>query len=254
MANVSKVTRSARLFIDCCITLVTDTHAHQDDKQLHSRWPGHCEHDAWKGSSIINAPHEPEILTVHHLLSSDDSNVPSGHPLPSPSKLGSHNFPTIALAILGGTHDLVTSLGTPQSEAGSDTRALTASEVLLDPQSPHQCDCTDREVSISEVSASAAVGINRVGNGESATSTDNDNKKSKKTKKGSESKSAKSKKSADTPSSSHCYSDCVGQGRADAIWFGVLYACFGFTSHAPVKTSDIWEHGHVKTAEIYHRL
>ena len=168
----------ACIYIYCCITLVTDTHAHQDDKQLHSRWPGHCEHDAKKGSSIINAPLEPEIPTVHHLLSSEDSDVPSCHPLPSPSKLGSHNCPTMALAILGGTHDLVTtSVGTPQSEAGSDIRALTASEVLLDPQSPHQCACTDRELSTSEVSASAAVRINRVGNGKSATSTDNDNKK-----------------------------------------------------------------------------
>ena len=38
------------------------------------------------------------------------------------------------------------------------------------------------------------------------------------------------------------------------IWFGVLYVCFGFTFHAQVKTSDIWEHGRVKTAEIYCRL
>ena len=138
--------------------------------------------------------------------------IPYHHPLNSIVKIS----PKIALAILGGTHDIVTSVGTPQSEAGSDTSALTASEVLLNSQSPHQSACTDREVSISEVSESAAVGINRVGNGESATSTDNDNKKSKKTKNGSKSKSAKSKKSADTPSSSHCYSDCVGQGRADA--------------------------------------
>ena len=170
----------------------------------------------------VIAPHEPEIPTVHHLLSSDDSDVPSGHHLPSPSKLGCYNFPTTPLAILGGTHDFVTtsvtSVGTPQSEAGSDTRALTASEVLPDPLSPNQRACTDREVSTSEVSASAAGRMNKVGNGKSATSTDNDNKKSKKTKKGSKLKSAKSKKSADTTSSnvSHCYSDCVDQGRADA--------------------------------------
>ena len=170
----------------------------------------------------VIAPHEPEIPTVHDLRSSDDSDVPSGHPLPSPSKLGCHNFPTIPLAILGSTHDIVTtsvtSVGTPQSEAGSDTKALTASEVLPDPLSPHQRACTDREVSTSEVSASAAGRINKVGNGKSATSTDNDNKKSKKTKKGPKSKSVKSKNSADTTSSnvSHCYSDCVDQGRADA--------------------------------------
>ena len=38
------------------------------------------------------------------------------------------------------------------------------------------------------------------------------------------------------------------------IWSGVLYVCSGFTSHAQVKTSDIWERGRVKTAEIYRRL